>query len=73
MVGGHEIGGELDAVRLQPDHGTERFHELGLGKARHADEQAMAARQDRDQRIVDDRLLAEDDAPRFPRARRQGG
>jgi hypothetical protein len=39
--------------------------ELGLGKARRADEQRMAAGQNRDDRVFDDLFLAEDDLPDF--------
>src|SRR3546814_16883433 len=35
--------------------------QAGLGEARHADEQAMAAGQQGDQGLIDHRLLAEDD------------
>ena len=54
----------------RPEHGAERLDELRLGEARHADEQAVAAGQDRDQGQVDDLFLAEDDrvdgVPRAP-------
>ena len=60
-VGRHQVGRELDAARGQPEHGAERLDQLGLGKARHADEQPVPAGQDGDQRPLDDRALAVDD------------
>ena len=46
---------------VEAEHDAERLDELGLGEARHADQQAVAARQQRDQGAVDDAFLAEDD------------
>ena len=68
-VGGHQVGGELHPVRDQAEHRAERLDQPGLGEARRADEQAVAAAQDRDQRLLDHLLLA-DDAPRDHLARR---
>ena len=59
-VGGHQVGGELDAAGIEPEDAAQGLDELGLGEARHADEQAVAARQERDEAEVDDVLLAED-------------
>ena len=67
-VGGHQVGGELHPVRDQPEHRAERLDQPGLGEARRADEQAVAAAEDRDQRLLDHLLLA-DDAPRDHLAR----
>ena len=36
-VGGHQVGGELDAAGVEAEHGAERFDELGFGEAGHAD------------------------------------
>jgi hypothetical protein len=36
-VGGHQVGRELHATRVEPEHRAERFDQLGLGEARHAD------------------------------------
>jgi hypothetical protein len=45
-----------------------RIDQLGLGEARDADQQRMAAGQHRDQRVIDHLLLTEDDvADRGPR------
>ena len=59
-VGGHQVGGELDAAGVQPHHDAQRFHQLGLGQARHADQQAMAAGQQGHQGLLDHLVLAED-------------
>jgi hypothetical protein len=52
-----------DGIRsgVEPERGAERFDELRLRQTRHADQERMAAGQDRHQRIFDDALLAEDD------------
>ena len=60
-VGGHQVGRELDAPRGQPEDGAERLDQLGLGQAGDADQQAVAAGQNGDERAVDHRLLAVDD------------
>ena len=62
-VGGHQIGRELDALRREAEHDAERLDEFRLGEAGHADEQPVAARQDRDERFLDHRALAEDHRP----------
>ena len=49
----------MDALVLEPKHGAERFHEARLGEAGNADEERVAAGQERDQRKVDDAFLAE--------------
>ena len=67
-VGRQQVGCELHALCLEPQHLAERLDELGLGEARHADEQRMAAAEQRHERLLDDLLLAEDDPPdRLPR------
>jgi hypothetical protein len=60
-VGGHKVGRELDAPRVETKHGTHGLHELGLGEARHAEQKRMAAGKDSDERLLDDFVLAEDD------------
>ena len=60
-VGRHQVGRELHAPRVEPEHDPKRLDELRLGEARHADEQPVAAGQDRDEGEVDDPLLPEDD------------
>ena len=47
---------------MQPENDAQRFDQLGLGKAGHADQQRMAAGQQRHQRAFDDALLAENHA-----------
>ena len=59
-VGGHQVGGELDAAGVEAEHGAERFDELGLGEAGNADQHAVAAAEHGDQRAFDHQFLAED-------------
>ena len=61
-VGRHQVGGELDALPVEAEHRTQRFHQLGFGQARHADQQPMPAGQQGDQGLVDHILLPEDHA-----------
>ena len=60
-IGRHQVGRELDAAGGEAEHGAHRLDELGLGEARHADEEAVAAGQHGGQRALDDGFLAEDD------------
>src|SRR3546814_2940977 len=60
-VGRHEVRRALHALVLEAEHRAEGLDQAGLGEARHADEQAMAAGQQGDQGLIDHRLLAEDD------------
>ena len=48
-VGRHEVGRELDALERQVERLGQRAHHQGLGQARNADEQGMAAAEDRHQ------------------------
>ena len=67
-VGGHQVRRELHPPCVEPEHGAERLDQLRLGEAGHADEQAVAAGQDRHQGEVDHLLLAEDDRCGWRRA-----
>ena len=60
-IRGHQVRRELDALGIEPERDAERFDQLGLGEAGHADQQRMTAGQDRDQGIFDHPVLAEDD------------
>ena len=60
-VGGHEVGRELDALGVEPQHLAQRLDQQRLGEAGHADQQRVAAGQDGDERALDHLLLAEDD------------
>ena len=60
-VGRHEVGRELDAPRIEAEHGAHGVDELGLGETRHAEQKRMAAGQDGDERLLDHLVLAEYD------------
>ena len=66
-VGGQEVGRELHAPERQLERLGQRRHEQRLGEARHADEQRVTARQQRDEHQLDDLLLARPRARRWPR------
>ncbi len=61
-VGRHQVRRELDAAGVEAEHDAERLDQLGLGEAGHADQQRVAAGEQRDQRALDHAFLAEDDA-----------
>ena len=58
-VGRHQVRRALDPFGVQAKHDRQRLDQLGLGQARHADQQHMAAGQQRDQGLLDHFALAE--------------
>ena len=58
-VGRHEVGRKLDALGFEAQHAAQRFDEQRFCKARNTDQQRMAACQYRDQRTLNDDVLAE--------------
>jgi hypothetical protein len=56
----------LHALGIDAEHLAQRIDQLGLGEARDADQEDVAARQDRDQRLLNRLLLAEDDLAKLP-------
>ena len=60
-VGGHEIGGELDAVGLGAEDVGEGADEEGLGDAGDPFDEGVLAGEHGDERLVDGILLADDD------------
>jgi hypothetical protein len=52
----------LDALVLESEDRTQRLDQSRLGEAGDADQQPVAAGEQRDQRLIDDLALAEDDA-----------
>ena len=60
-VGRHQVGRELDALASMPEHDAQGLDQLGLGEAGHADQQQVTAGQQRNQRLIDDLLLAIND------------
>ena len=61
-VGGHQVGSELHALGRQPEHDAQRLDQPALAQAGHADQQHVAAGEQRDQRLIHHLLLAEDHA-----------
>ena len=59
-VGRHEIGGELDAAGVEPEHDSHGLDQLGLGEAGKTDQQRVPPAQHGDERLLDHRLLPED-------------
>jgi len=60
-VGRHQVGRELDARELQVEHVRHRAHQQRLRQARDADDQAVAAGEERQHYLFDDGRLANDD------------
>ena len=61
-VGGHEVGRELDALAAEVERAGQRAGHERLGQAGRADEQAVAAREERDEHLADHVGLADDHA-----------
>ncbi len=59
-VRGHQVGGELHATEAQADGVGQRANHERLGQTRDANQQAMAAREDGDEQLFEDALLADD-------------
>jgi hypothetical protein len=59
-IGGHQVGGELDALFGKTQNPAKRCGQLGLGKPRCAHQQGMAAAQDGGEGEFDHLRLAED-------------
>ena len=60
-VGRHQVGRELDALEAQVEDLRQRLDQQRLGQPGHAGEQAVAAGEERDQDLIDDLVLADDD------------
>jgi hypothetical protein len=59
MSDGIRSGRELDAVGIEPEDGSERRHQLGLGEAGYADKQRMTTRTGPRAGLLDDAFLSE--------------
>jgi len=57
----HQVGRELDTLELQREEPRDALHQEGLAEARHTDQEAMTARQERHDDLLDHRLLTDDD------------
>ena len=60
-VGRHQVGRELDAVELEVEHARHRMDEQRLGQSGHADDEAVAADEQRQQHLLDDVVLPDDE------------
>ena len=49
-VGGQQVGGELHALEVQPERGSQCVRQRGLAQARQVFDQQVAVRQQRDER-----------------------
>jgi len=58
-VRGHQVGGELDPVRVPAERAGECFHQQGFGESGNADEQRVPFGKQGDQQLLDDLVLAE--------------
>ena len=59
-VGGHQVGGELDALEIEPRHRGERARHQRLGQARNVFDQHVAIGEDRHQDQGEHITLADD-------------
>ena len=57
----HQVGRELDALEVEVEDVGERLDQQRLRQAGHAGDQAVAAGEERDQHLLDDLVLADDD------------
>ncbi len=65
QVGRHQVGRELDAPETHVQGRRQRAREERLGQARHALQDHVTAGQQRDERFLDQRFLADDDLADF--------
>ena len=61
-VARHEIGGELNAPKLERERLAEDPHEQCLAESGHTLEQAVPTREQSDQELLDGLILTDDDA-----------
>ena len=61
-VGGHQVGGELDAREVEVERLGQGPHEQRLAQARHALQQAVPADEQAGQHAVDDFVVSDDHA-----------
>ena len=60
-VGRHQVGRELNALEAEIEDLGERLDEQRLRQPGHAGQQAVAAGEERDQHLLDDLVLTDDD------------
>jgi hypothetical protein len=65
-VGGHEVGRELNAIEGKIEHFTQRANEQSFTEAGNAFEEHMPAGEQRDQRAINDRFMANNRLGNFP-------
>ena len=64
-IRGHQVRRELDAAELDPQDVGHGLDQQRLRQPRHARDQAVPAGEQRDQQLVDDFMLADDDLVDF--------
>mgnify|MGYP003693796461 CR=1 FL=1 len=57
----HQVGRELDPLEIEIEDVGERLDQQRLGQAGHAGDQAVAAGEQRDEHLLDDLVLSDDD------------
>ena len=64
-VGGHQVGGELNAFEADVQNLRDGADEQRFRQPRHADEQAVTAGEDRGEHLLDHFALPDDDPPKL--------
>ena len=64
-VGGHQVRRKLNAVEFQIEQPSDRIHKQRLGQTRSPRNQTMPAGQQRNQQLLDNILLADNDLGQF--------
>ena len=60
-VGRHQVGRELDALERQVEDLRDGLDQQRLGESGHAGDQAVPAGEERDEHLIDDLVLPDDD------------
>jgi hypothetical protein len=61
----HQVGRELNPLEIEIEDVGDRLDQQRLRQAGHAGDEAMAAREERNQHLLDDFVLADDDLAQF--------
>jgi hypothetical protein len=61
----HQVGRELDARELEVEDARDRMNEQRLRQAGHANDERVATREERDEDLLDDVVLSDDELPQL--------